>query len=103
VLDLMDKHGIKLSSFMIGRAVENQPDLAREIVRRGHEAAAHGREHSPPSANPKSFCLAGKELIVCGHALFLPETDVVSQSRFLVSRHRVICNRLCNRHCLASA
>ena len=43
VLDLMDKRGIKLSSFMIGRAVENQPDLAREIVRRGHEAAAHGR------------------------------------------------------------
>jgi peptidoglycan/xylan/chitin deacetylase (PgdA/CDA1 family) len=43
LLDLMDKHGVKLSSFMIGRAVENQPDLAREIVRRGHEAAAHGR------------------------------------------------------------
>ena len=43
VLDLMDKHGIKLSSFMIGKAVENTPDLAREIVRRGHEAAAHGR------------------------------------------------------------
>ena len=43
VLDLMDKHNIKLSSFMIGRAVENQPDVAREIVRRGHEAAAHGR------------------------------------------------------------
>src|ERR1700694_4726516 len=43
VLDLMDKHGIKLSSFMIGKAVENTPDLAREIVRRGHDAAAHGR------------------------------------------------------------
>jgi peptidoglycan/xylan/chitin deacetylase (PgdA/CDA1 family) len=43
VLDLVDKHGIKLSSFMIGKAVENSPDLAREIVRRGHEAAAHGR------------------------------------------------------------
>src|SRR5438093_12008287 len=43
VLDLMDKHGIKLSSFMIGKAVEASPDLAREIVRRGHEAAAHGR------------------------------------------------------------
>jgi peptidoglycan/xylan/chitin deacetylase (PgdA/CDA1 family) len=39
----MDKHGIKLSSFMIGKAVETSPDLAREIVRRGHEAAAHGR------------------------------------------------------------
>ena len=43
VLDLMDKHQIKLSSFMIGQAVEKAPDLAREIVRRGHEAAAHGR------------------------------------------------------------
>jgi peptidoglycan/xylan/chitin deacetylase (PgdA/CDA1 family) len=43
VLDLMDKHGIKLSSFMIGKAVETIPDLAQEIVRRGHEAAAHGR------------------------------------------------------------
>src|SRR5882724_3305864 len=44
VLDLMDKHAIKLSSFMIGKAVETSPDLAQEIVRRGHEAAAHGRE-----------------------------------------------------------
>jgi peptidoglycan/xylan/chitin deacetylase (PgdA/CDA1 family) len=43
VLDLMDKHGIKLSSFMIGGAVETSPELAQEIVRRGHEAAAHGR------------------------------------------------------------
>jgi len=41
VLDLMDKHDIKLSSFMIGRAVETSPDVAREIVHRGHEAAAH--------------------------------------------------------------
>ena len=43
LLDLMDKHGVKLSSFMIGRAVETSPDIAREIVGRGHEAAAHGR------------------------------------------------------------
>src|SRR6266699_3420152 len=43
LLDLMDKHGIKLSSFMIGKAVETSPDIAVEIVRRGHEAAAHGR------------------------------------------------------------
>jgi peptidoglycan/xylan/chitin deacetylase (PgdA/CDA1 family) len=43
ILDLMDKHGIKLSSFMIGKAVETSPEIAREIVRRGHEAASHGR------------------------------------------------------------
>ena len=28
---------------MIGKAVETSPDVAKEIVRRGHEAAAHGR------------------------------------------------------------
>jgi peptidoglycan/xylan/chitin deacetylase (PgdA/CDA1 family) len=59
VLDLMDRHGIKLSSFMIGKAVETSPDLAREIVRRGHEAAAHGRawENSyqlPPDEEKRS-------------------------------------------------
>jgi peptidoglycan/xylan/chitin deacetylase (PgdA/CDA1 family) len=43
LLDLFDKHRMKVSSFMIGQAVEKMPDLAREIVRRGHEAAAHGR------------------------------------------------------------
>ena len=43
ILDLLDQHQIKMTSFMIGRAVENQPARRREIVRRGHEAAAHGR------------------------------------------------------------
>jgi peptidoglycan/xylan/chitin deacetylase (PgdA/CDA1 family) len=43
LLDLFDKHHAKMSSFMIGHAVDKAPDLAREIVRRGHEAAAHGR------------------------------------------------------------
>jgi peptidoglycan/xylan/chitin deacetylase (PgdA/CDA1 family) len=43
LLDLFDKHGIKVTSFMIGQAVDKHPELAAEIVRRGHEAAAHGR------------------------------------------------------------
>jgi peptidoglycan/xylan/chitin deacetylase (PgdA/CDA1 family) len=43
ILDLMDKHQVKLTSFMIGQAVDKAPELAQEIVRRGHEAAAHGR------------------------------------------------------------
>lgn len=45
-LDLFDKHNIKVSSFMVADAVAKAPDLAREIVRRGHEAAAHGRTWS---------------------------------------------------------
>ena len=67
VLDLMDKHGIKLSSFMIGKAVETSPDLAKEIVRRGHEAAAHGRvwdnSYQLPREEEKRFIADSVETI----------------------------------------
>ena len=43
LLDLFDKHGIRMTSFMIGDAVRRHPDVAAEIVARGHEAGAHGR------------------------------------------------------------
>src|SRR5690348_3001629 len=32
-----------MTSFMIGDAVRGHPEVAAEIVRRGHEAGAHGR------------------------------------------------------------
>jgi peptidoglycan/xylan/chitin deacetylase (PgdA/CDA1 family) len=47
MLDLFDMHGIKVTSFMIGEAIERHPELAREIVRRGHEPAAHGKRWEP--------------------------------------------------------
>ncbi len=42
LLDLWDRHGVKVTSHMIGQAAERHPELAREIVRRGHEVAGHG-------------------------------------------------------------
>ncbi len=42
MLDLWDQLGIKVTSHMVGSAVLKNPGLAREIVTRGHEAAAHG-------------------------------------------------------------
>ncbi|MEV5474208.1 polysaccharide deacetylase family protein [Streptomyces sp. NPDC052207] len=47
LLDLFDKHGIKVSTYMIGDAVRRHPELAAEVVRRGHEAGAHGRSWQP--------------------------------------------------------
>lgn len=43
LLNLFDKHGIKVTSFMVGEAVDKSPDLAREVFQRGHECAAHGK------------------------------------------------------------
>lgn len=46
MLDNWDKHGIKITSHMVGSAVLQNPALAKEIVQRGHEAAAHGMNWS---------------------------------------------------------
>lgn len=46
MLDNWDKLGIKVTSHMVGSAVLKNPELAKEIVDRGHEAAAHGMNWS---------------------------------------------------------
>lgn len=47
LLDLWDKHDIKVTSHMVGRAVELNPELAKEVVARGHEASGHGQAWTP--------------------------------------------------------
>ena len=53
ILDLFDRHAIKATSFMVAQAVDKEPGLAREIVERGHEAAAHGRQWAPQYTLPE--------------------------------------------------
>jgi peptidoglycan/xylan/chitin deacetylase (PgdA/CDA1 family) len=47
LLDMYDRRKVKMTSHMVGLAVERHPELAREIVQRGHEAAAHGQTWAP--------------------------------------------------------
>ncbi len=67
MLDNWDKHGIKVTSHMVGSAVEKHPALAKEIVQRGHEAAAHGRDWSSqymlPYEEEKQFISDGVEAV----------------------------------------
>jgi hypothetical protein len=42
MLDLWDRHAVKVTSHMIGAAARRHPDIAKEIVARGHEASGHG-------------------------------------------------------------
>lgn len=67
LLDLWDKYNIKVTSHMIGEAVRHSPELAREIVKRGHEAAAHGLNWTPQYnlsyEEEKQFIAAGLAII----------------------------------------
>lgn len=69
LLDLLDRHGVKAVFFMIGEKVRAHPELAREVVRRGHEIGNHTMSH--PQA---SFWAAGpwrtrREIVACQDAI----------------------------------
>jgi peptidoglycan/xylan/chitin deacetylase (PgdA/CDA1 family) len=43
LLEIFERRKIKVTSHMVGAAVDLHPALAKEIVQRGHEAAGHGQ------------------------------------------------------------
>lgn len=47
LLDLLDRHAVRGTFFVLGWVAERIPGLVREIARRGHEVASHGMSHRP--------------------------------------------------------
>ncbi len=45
VLELLDRHAVRATFFVLGWIAEREPDLVREVRDRGHEIASHGYEH----------------------------------------------------------
>lgn len=57
VLDLLDRFNVKATFFVLGWIADHQPDIVREVARRGHEIASRGlyrRHHSHP-LSPAEF------------------------------------------------
>lgn len=67
MLDLWDKHNVKVTSHTIGSAARKNPELAREIVKRGHEISGHGLYWTPEYImsydEEKKFIKGGMDLI----------------------------------------
>ena len=60
LLDMFDRRNVKVTSHMVGAAVEKHPMLAKEIVQRGHEPSGHGETWTPqysmtPEQERKSY------------------------------------------------
>lgn len=45
VLDMLEEAGVKATFFLIGRKVDAHPEVARDIVARGHAVGVHGYTH----------------------------------------------------------
>ena len=67
MLDLWDRHRVKVTSHMIGEAAQRHPELAREIVARGHEASGHGPHWSSQYAmsrdEERRFLIAARDMV----------------------------------------
>ena len=45
ILDILDKYNVKTTFFLVNIWLEDYPDMAREIVSRGHELGLHSVTH----------------------------------------------------------
>ena len=45
LLEILDKHGVKATFFLLGQFVSERPELARAVVAAGHAVGSHGYTH----------------------------------------------------------
>lgn len=50
ILDLLERHEVHATFFVVGTVAEAQPHVVSEILDAGHEIAAHGYTHRSPTA-----------------------------------------------------
>jgi peptidoglycan/xylan/chitin deacetylase (PgdA/CDA1 family) len=55
ILRVLDRYDLKCGFFIPGWIIERYPDMARDVLRRGHEIGHHGYLHEKP------FFLSGRE------------------------------------------
>jgi len=62
VADLLERHGIRGTFFILGEIGEEDPELVAELADRGHEIASHGYSKSHPDLRECSDDRVSKEL-----------------------------------------
>jgi peptidoglycan/xylan/chitin deacetylase (PgdA/CDA1 family) len=77
LLDVLNKHDVHATFFLIGRYVKQRPDIAREIAQRGHVIGNHTFTH--PQLILLPTVEARRELVQCREAI----TDAVGEHSIL--------------------
>jgi len=67
ILDILDEYSVKATFFMVGVNVVNYPDMAREVIRRGHEVGNHTYSHD--QLKNLSADAVAREIGMCEDAL----------------------------------
>lgn len=96
ILDILDRYGVKATFFMIGSNVEAYPEVAQEVLRRGHEIGNHTYSHphlthtdGAALAEELAQCEAAMDRVLgCRPRLFRPPEGVVSEAVRTCSEQR---------------
>lgn len=67
LLEVLAKHNVHATFFMIGQWVRQRPDIVRDVVKAGHTIGNHTFTH--PMLSLQSEAVIRKELLACGAAL----------------------------------
>lgn len=57
IIEILNKHGVKGTFFVVGKNVVNYPDVLRQIVDNGHEVANHSFSHTITKNSTKDAIL----------------------------------------------
>ncbi|MDO5564225.1 MAG: polysaccharide deacetylase family protein [Eubacteriales bacterium] len=68
LLDILDKYNIKSTFFMTEEWVESNPELVKEVSKRGHEIGNHSYKH--PDFTKVSIDRCVQELTICHTAVY---------------------------------
>jgi peptidoglycan/xylan/chitin deacetylase (PgdA/CDA1 family) len=68
LLDVLSKHDVRATFFLIGRYVEKRPDIVREMVKRGHSVGNHTFTHPLLTLQPEEEIR--NQLSDCNKAIF---------------------------------
>lgn len=56
LLELLDREHVHATFFMVGRSIERYPELASDVVRRGHQVGNHSYSHAHMVFASAQFC-----------------------------------------------
>lgn len=90
VLDVLDRHGVKATFFMVGDNVRRYPELFEEVKRRGHSYGNHTMHHLQGlKVDAKTFFRDITEADrLIGSILFRPPHGIISPLQTsLIKRH----------------
>lgn len=101
VLDTLDHYGIKATFFCVGENVKRNPDLFKELRRRGHSVGNHTMNHMQSSlVTTRTYLRNVKEAeALIGSTLFRPPHGIMrwSAARLLKHHYNIVMYDLVTR------